>query len=64
MSDDDILADEADGIRRITLNRPKAKNALALEAQHTARRSFDPLAFGQRGRDTAGRSQTKAGKTP
>ncbi|MBP1685052.1 MAG: Enoyl-CoA hydratase/isomerase [Deltaproteobacteria bacterium] len=37
-------------------------DALALEAQHTARRGFDAAAFGERGRDTAARHKTVPGK--
>jgi enoyl-CoA hydratase len=37
-------------------------DALALEAQHTARRAFDAAAFGVRGRDTAARDKTTPGK--
>lgn len=36
-------------------------DALALEAQHTVRRSFDAKAFGERGRETAARNTTPGG---
>lgn len=39
-------------------------DALALETQHTARRSFDAAAFERRGRDTAARSHGKRGEAP